>query len=151
MNYSWEPVFKFVPTDGPEEVASIRDLFTDLPGCKKVEAEHRAEQTARKDVNRLGANRKWGFRPMATLHFEIVDTNQQRYLALIASRLMSDVFTCYLSLDGGLTFRRVQLAANGYKGPKALGGKTFIGADYELEVEGCDLLYEAPALAEGTW
>jgi len=150
--YAWKPFFKFVPTDGIEEVADLQAIFTDTSGPSSIDASHVPDVTARTDVNRRGNAKGWGLRPTCKMVFEILSTELHAYLALIVNRLIAnDVWTVYLSLDGGLTYRQVELAAKGYEGPDAIQGKTFAGAKYTLSVQAVDLLDQAPELAGGTW
>jgi hypothetical protein len=55
-----------------------------------------------------------------------------------------------LSLDGGFTYREVTM--EDVSSPRALGGKTFIGARHELRLECVDLIDDKPRMtAEGGW
>jgi len=146
--YGWKPVFKFVPTDGIEETL---DLLEVLPP-KSVDADHEPDVTARLDTNRRGNAKGWGVRPTCKMKFEVVDSDLVAYLALTANRLIAnEVWTVYLSLDGGLTYRQVELAPKGYTRDGAIEGKTFAGSKYTLDVRGVDLLDQAPALGTGVW
>lgn len=148
--YGWKAVFKFVPTDGIEEVMDLSEVFTDTGRPSSIDASHVPDITARIDVNRRGNAKGWGFRPTAKLKFEIFSTELQAYLALIVNRLLAnDIWTVYLSLDGGITYRQVELKS--YDGPDPIQGKTFAGAKYSLEVQAVDLLDQTPALGTGVW
>ncbi len=90
--YAWQPVMKFVPTDGTEDVMVFSEVFTDTNGPKSVVASHELEQTSKEDVNRSFNSRNWGFRPRCRFEFEIIDTQTQAYFALIVNRLrVSDI------------------------------------------------------------
>jgi len=150
--YAWKAVFKFVPTDGIEEVMDLSEVFTDTGRPSSIDVSHVPDVTARIDVNRRGNAKGWGFRPTAKLKFEIFSTERHAYLALIVNRLLAtDIWTVYLSLDGGLTYRQVELTPKGYEGPDAIQGKTFVGAKYSLEVQGVDVLDQVPTLGTGVW
>jgi hypothetical protein len=146
--YAWKPVWKFVPTDGSEETL---DLMEVLPPTS-VDAAHEPDLQSRIDVNKRGNSKGSGFRPTCKMKFEIVDTALVQYLLLIVNRLMADqIWTVYLSLDIGITYRQVQLQQKGFDGPKAIEGKTFAGAIYSIAVEGVDLIDQVPALGSGVW
>jgi len=146
--YAWKAVFKFVPTDGIEETL---DLMETIPP-KSIEVSHEPDVTSRIDVNRRGNAKGWGLRPRATFKWEIIDTALVAYILLIVNRLMADqTWTVYLSLDGGITYRQVELIPKGYTGPDAIQGKTFAGAKYSLEVQGVDVLDQVPTLGTGVW
>lgn len=148
--YRWQPVFKFVPTDGIEEVLVVSECFSDTSGFRLADPDHMPEITQKVDVNRQGSQRAWGLRPRVKCTLEIVDTATQAYLALIINRLVAnEVWTTYLSLDGGLTYRQVELKS--YDGPKAIEGKTFAGAIYTLELQAVALLDQMPNLGTGVW
>jgi hypothetical protein len=150
MQFNWQPVMKFVPTDGVEEVMDLREVFTDTSGPGMIDANHLPEQTKRNDVNRRNTSVGWGFRPTCKFTIQLISTELHQYLALMVNRLMkSDVWACFLSLDGGLTFREVQLKS--YSGPKPIGGKNFVGAEYVVDIEGVELLTQVPALQTGVW
>lgn len=147
-SYAWSPRFKFVPTDGIEETL---DLMAVLPPTS-VDPSHESDVSARRDVNRKGNARVWGFLPTCKMKFEVIDTTRVAYLLLIANRLRaSALWTTYLSLDGGVTYRQVEAAAKVLDGPDAIQGKTFAGARYTLSVVGVDLIDTVPDLGTGVW
>lgn len=147
--YKWKPVFKFVPTDGIEEVL---DLIAVGLTPTLIDASHEPDVNARIDVNRRGNAKGSGFRPRCKMKFEIVDTALVAYLLLAVNRLLAtDIWTVYLSLDGGITYRQVEMAAKGFDGPKAIQGKTFAGATYTLDMQAVDLLDQVPNLGTGVW
>lgn len=147
--YAWSPMFKTVPTDGPEELFDLTELFPETTGPVKIEASHDAVMTQREDVNRNLSPRNWGFRGEVKFTFQIVDTYYQQFIAALSTRLMQDTWTVYCSLDAGLNWRRVILTD--YTGPKALGGKTFAGCEYTLTVQAAELDDTVPVLGTGSW
>jgi len=148
--YAWRPVFKFVPTDGTEDVLDMTEVFTDTGRPNTIDPSHDPEMTPKVDVNRKGNAKGWGFRPACSMTIEIFSTELEAFLALIVNRLLAnDVWTSYLSLDGGLNYHQVELKK--FDGPNAIKGKTFAGASYTLGVVATDLLDLKPALGTGTW
>lgn len=151
VQYAWLPVMKFVPTDGYEETIDLQAVFTDTGGPGSIRASHPAVLTDREDVNRRYAPVAWGMRGEAKLVLELVTMELHAYVALIVNRLTSESWTCYLSLDGGSTYREVRLQPNGYKGPEPNKEKTYSGGRYELHLRAVDLLDQVPAINTGTW
>ena len=146
--YAWRQMFKFVPTDGIEETL---DLMAVLPPTS-TDAGYLPDVTPRKDVNRRGNARGWGFLPYCKMKFEVIDSDLQAYLRLIANRLMAEkLWAVYLSLDGGLTWRQVEATSKVLDGPDPIQGKTFAGSKYTLDVVAVDLISEVPALGTGVW
>jgi len=148
--YAWRAMFKFVPTDGIEEVMDVGQVFTDTGRPSAIDAGHVPDVTHRIDVNRRGNAMGWGYRARCKMSFEIISTETQAFLALIVNRLLAnDIWTVYLSLDGGITYRQVELKS--YDGPDAIEGKTFAGAKYSVEVQSVELLDQVPNLGTGMW
>jgi len=138
-----------IPLDGPEELLDLTECFPDTNGPVSIEVAHKPEQTQRDLLNRNSQPITWGFRGEAKMEFEVGSTEQVFWLSTMVNRLASEQWACSLSLDGGVTWRDVVMAA--FTGPKPLGGKVFAGAAYSLTVRTKELLAEIPPLGVGVW
>jgi hypothetical protein len=147
--YGWLPMVKFVPTDGIEEVL---DLIAVGLRPTKIEPTHEPDITGRIDSNRRSNAKFYGFRPACKMTFEVIDTSLVSYLHLITNRVpANDVWTVYLALDNGVTYRQIDPASKLLTGPVAIQGKTFAGATYTLDLMAVDLIDQVPGLGTGVW
>jgi len=144
MGYEWQPIFRMVPDDGPEQVIVLRSSLTDVGGPGRIRLAYRPVFTRAEDVNRRLAFQRFGFRAAVGIAAEVATMADQAALATILSRLHSDQWRIYLSLDGGVVEREVELASN--SGPDAIAGKVSVGASFELGLEAIDLIDTIPAM-----
>lgn len=144
--YRWDPVFRVVPRNGPERFYWLADLLTDARGPTSVGLRYVPDEDVRTDVNRALRAEVYGLRPEVEIGCQILSMADQSTLAEIESALMTpracDVF---LSLDGGVVYRRVVRGTSA--DPAPLAGKTFIGAAFRLGVRAVDLIDERPSMS----
>lgn len=147
------PTVRLVPANGVEQRLDLRSVITDARGPTRTRLGYLPQIDRREDINRSLQHGQRGLRLDLRLQFDIITTADQEQLATMLNALLDPVnFAVYLSLNNGLTERRVVL--RDWAGPDWLGGKTFAGARYELRLEAVELAGEAPVfngVLDGSW
>jgi len=148
--YSWHPLVRVTPQNGlPREY----DLRWDTPwagGPLRVRIQYAEETLEREDINRRRRDVVLGWRPEVRLTVAAgEDMTDADIYAAIATAFAEEGSRIDLSLDAGQTWREVKLLR--VRGPEPLGGKTHIGAEYEIELIGAELLTTFPAVQDGRW
>jgi len=144
MSYAWWPYVRFTPTNGIVETWDLRAKFSDVNGPVRTGLDYVSDRERRvsSDERRLGLLHR-GFRPRVDLELEIFTLAHQSNFATLLSRLRRPAdWLVELALDGGITYRAVQL--DSHDGPTPLGGKTFIGARHRVRFDGVELLADLP-------
>lgn len=150
MSYEYHPLVRVTPTDGAPWTRDLREAFRDARGPVRVLVDYDFEHEDYDDVNRRRRRTAFGFRPNVRLTFDIVNIADHPALAEIETALAHPTHVVELSLDGGHTYRKVVMTD--VSSPRALGGKTIVGARHELRLECVELLDEKPAMtAAGGW
>lgn len=145
MSYDPHPILTLTPHNGGPTVLDLRALMTDASGPTMARLRYRPETEQRVNVNKELVPSHRGLRPDVRLRFDIVTNADQAHLAAIVSALARprDVIVS-LSLDGGTTDRPVRL--RDIAGPAWLGGKSHVGARYELRLEATSPLDDWPEI-----
>ena len=146
--YEWHPIFRQVPVNGAEVTTDTRLAFADASGPTKVDVRWPPDRRRRQDVNENLRGFVRGFRMEARLTLEILDMDHHQHLVDVVNRLSRTDWTTYLSLDAGTNETEVELAD--YRGPRPLGGKTFVGGMFELRVLSKELVPEVPLIVATT-
>lgn len=143
--YRWDPVVRVVPVNGAESVFWFTDRLTDLGSHTRINLRYVEQLTSREDINRTLRPIVYGLRPEVDIECVIYSMADHQFLADIESALLDTQFNdVFLSLDGGVTERRVVLG--GVADPQPLAGKTIIGARFTLRFRCADLIARRPAM-----
>lgn len=142
--YKREVWMRTVPLDGAEEWFDIGTLLTDAGGPTVARVRYREVRDQRENVNRGLRSIFYGVRPEVQLKFDVATMADHATLATITSRLMRDDWTVYLSLDGRLTEREVELVQ--VPEPMPFNGKTIGGASFTMDLRCRELLDDLPAM-----
>ena len=124
-------------------------VMTDASGPTRVVLRYTQEVDEEENLNFRIVQTRFGFRPEVDLFFDIVTMADQENLTKIANRLMSPLWTVFLSLDGGTTERVVLMDRP--PSPEPLRGKTNVGARYRLGLKARDLITDLVPIASGSW
>ncbi len=146
--YKWQHRIRLDPIDGAGETIVIATAMTQ-PNPVRTELEYEPVIDDRQDVNRRLAPRVLGYRPVATLIFQVYDLADDNQIVKIERALADDRTDVYLSLDSGTTERKVVLQSR--QGPVPIEGKTVAGAEFRIRLAAVDLLTERASLASGAW
>jgi hypothetical protein len=149
--YEWWPVCRIDHSDKASVTIDLREdmQFVDGP-LRVIGPNYAIVRTDREDVNRSLRPMFHGYRVSFELDFAVGDDmGDHDLLARIVSAFMDARYVVSMSLDGGVTFRRVTLSR--YDGPDPIAGKTFAGATFRLGFRCADLIDEIPSVASGQW
>lgn len=144
--YSWRVVFRQTPQTGDEVVTDCQTAFTDVGGHTRMKLKYGLEQDRREDINHVARSLTYGYRLEASVQFMIFQMTEFSRLADVVSRLASEEWTTYFSLDGQATEQTVEITD--YIGPEPLKGKTVIGASFEVAVRATDLVDAIPLIVQ---
>ena len=147
MGYLWNPIFRLTP-------GGDYTLKTSMPyagGATKIDLNYIPVMDSRETANKTLSVVHYGFRIRVGFTFAIGgNMADHNTLVTIVNALVDPTKTVQLSLNGGTTFRYVDIRR--YEGPDPFDGKTFAGAYYSLEVETTSLVQPPlPAIGSGTW
>lgn len=145
--YSWHPVLRVIPENGPQYDLDIKQQFLDGWGPTRVRLRYRQEDTSRQDINRKEHQTVHGFRQEITMTLHMIDMREHRPLTNIINAFMAPNDTVQLSLDGGFTFREVTLDRP--PSPSPIRNKTLVGALLEFRMRAAELVDSLPVLTEG--
>lgn len=150
MGYEWYPVVDYRPVNGLPSVVDLRAAMSDVGGPVYHRVGYDQDDLKKRDASRNLRYLNYGVRPMVEMGFDVLDaTADQAVLAELVTRAADrDRWRVDLSLDGGVTSRRVSL--RDYRGPTAISGKTIVGARHVVHLDVEDLLQGLPAMIQPT-
>lgn len=141
----FQPVFRIVPGDGPERLYELRGLEFEAPG---IRAGFELEKVSRTTPNRTLRERRFGWRPVVELRFDIVALAEEGDLIDLVTDAMQDDSHVYLSLDNLLHEREVVLDT-GYD-RSGFAGKQ-VGLTSTLTWRAVEVIDTLPPAAERIW
>lgn len=146
--YSWSVLCRMTPTNGPEDVEDLSSAGFGLTVMTKAGLRYREELERRTTINRTERPLLFGFRPELVLRFEMLDMTHYNKIAKIQTRLMDPSWAVEFSLDGGNSYREMELkkAAS----PLPLRDKTIAGAAFVLEMRSKHTWPDAELIQTGT-
>ena len=148
MGYARYAHLRMVPLNGAEETVDMMTAFSDAGGPTQIDETFALDNERSADINRRMRSRAFGYRWNVQMRFVIANADDTYYINQFAERAARDDWTLYLTVDAGATEHEVILRR--FNGPTKLGGKTFVGAQYDMAWEGVELFDAPPALSSAT-
>jgi len=143
--YRWDPVFRVSPVNGSDTYYWLADRLTDLGSHTRIGLTYVESMNVREDVNRSLRPAVFGLRPEVTIECTILSMADQQFLGEIEDALLRPgAYAVFLSLDGGVIYRRVILASVSNASP--LAGKVYVGASFVLGLRCVDLIPSKPKM-----
>jgi hypothetical protein len=143
--YRRDPVIRIIPRNSPEEVYWFTDNLTDVGSHTRIMLHYELIQQMREDINRSLRPIIYGWRPEVTIDCVIWSMTDQLFLSRIEEALSDrDGYDVFLSIDGGVVYRRVILMEGA--DAKPISGKTVVGASFSLAMKCVDLISRRPAM-----
>lgn len=146
--YAWTPIVRLTPQNGLPREYDLTSALSWAGGPTATSLSWDQESLERETINRRRRDCVLGWRPVVKLTVQIGGD-------MLDDDVVADIQSAFargeiveLALDG-LTYRRVRLEK--VKGPEPLAKRTYIGAEYELEFVGDELVTDRQPISYGRW